>query len=67
MISKSITAETYSPYWDGFYAYAEGQPLDAMPTTAHVRGWWAANKAHAEMEAYADDIQDREYHRKGEW
>ena len=36
-----------SPWWEGFYAYMDGQPVEKMPTSEHRRGWWYAIKCKA--------------------
>lgn len=75
IVSKSMMAQSpletnTNLFWDGFYAYCEGQPLAAMPTEQHEFGWWSANMSQAEAEmpsAYQDDMEDREFWRRGGW
>lgn len=41
VVSRTATVHTV-PFWQGYLAFAEGQPLDGMPTEEHAEGWWSA-------------------------
>lgn len=52
-------------WWDGFFAYCEGQPLAAMPTETHEFGWWSASLSAVEVEDLVEAREDEEWTRRG--